>query len=68
MAEATIFVKPSTSQQSNQQIEYLLNQTDGIERALLDLSDGELKIAYDEMKISRDQIVNTLKDHGYHIQ
>jgi copper chaperone CopZ len=68
MAEATIFVNEATSEQPIQKVEHLLIQLDGIERALVDTADGEVKIAFDDKKISRERILIVMKEHGYHIQ
>ncbi|HZG60321.1 MAG TPA: hypothetical protein VEY68_07640 [Anoxybacillus sp.] len=68
MAEATIFVNEATSGQPIQQIEYILNQLDGIERVLVDTADGEVKVEFDDKKISRERIVITLQQHNFHIQ
>jgi copper chaperone CopZ len=67
MAEETIFVSEATSGDQIQQIEHLLNQLDGIERVLVDTADGEVKVEFDEKKISREQIVIALKEHNDHI-
>jgi copper chaperone CopZ len=68
MAKATIFVNEATSGQPIQQIEHLLNQLDGIERVLVDTADGEVKVEFDDKKISRERIVITLQQHNFHIQ
>lgn len=65
MAEETIFVNDATSEKPIQEIERLLHQLDGIERVLLDTSDGEMKVEFDDEKISIEQIVNTLKQHNF---
>ncbi|PKR86554.1 heavy-metal-associated domain-containing protein [Heyndrickxia camelliae] len=65
MAEETIFVNDATSEKPIQEIERLLHQLDGIERVLLDTSDGEIKVEFDDEKISIEQIVNTLKQHNF---
>jgi len=68
MAAETIFVNEATSGKPIQEIESLLNQLDGIERVLLDTTDGEVKVEFDDKKISLEQIVTTLKQHNFHIQ
>lgn len=67
MAVETIFVNEATSEKPIQEIESLLNQLDGIERVLLDTTDGEVKVEFDDKKISIEQIVITLKQHNFHI-
>jgi hypothetical protein len=66
MAKETIFVRHAKSEQSIQQIEYLLSHLEGIERVLLDTSDGELKIVYNERIISKEQISTILKENNIH--
>jgi copper chaperone CopZ len=68
MAEETISVNEATSGEQIQQIERLLNQLDGIERVLVDTADGDVKIEFDDKKISRERIVLTLQQHNFHIQ
>ncbi|WP_044747811.1 heavy-metal-associated domain-containing protein [Bacillus alveayuensis] len=68
MAEATIFVDEATSEQTIQQIEHLLKQLDGIERVLVDTADGEVKIEFNDKKISKERIIITLQQHNFHIQ
>jgi copper chaperone CopZ len=68
MAEATIFVDEATSEQTIQQIEHLLKQLDGIERILVDTADGEVKIEFNDKKISKERIIITLQQHNFHIQ
>ena len=66
MAEETIYVSGATSGQPIQQIEQVLNQLDGIERVLVDTADGEVKVEFDEKKISRERIFITLQQHNIH--
>ena len=67
MAEETIVVNEATSGAPIQQIESLLNQLDGIERVLVDTADGEVKVEFDDTKISRERIVLTLQQHNFHM-
>ncbi|MED1203747.1 heavy-metal-associated domain-containing protein [Heyndrickxia acidicola] len=64
MAEETIFLSGASSVQPIQQIEQVLNQLDGIERVLVDTADGEVKVEFDEKKISRERIFITLQQHN----
>jgi copper chaperone CopZ len=68
MAEETISVNEATSEKPIQQIEQLLNQLDGIERVLIDTADGDVKIKFDDKRVSRERIVLTLQEHSFHIQ
>ncbi len=68
MVEETIFVNEATSWAPIQKIERLLNQLDGIERVLVDTADGEVKVEFDNTKISRERIILTLQQHDFHMQ
>ncbi|WP_027408459.1 heavy-metal-associated domain-containing protein [Anoxybacteroides tepidamans] len=67
MAETTIFVAEAASQQPIQQIEHLLNGLDGVQRVLIDTADGEVKIEFDERKISKERIIITLQQHNFRV-
>ncbi|WP_409304432.1 heavy-metal-associated domain-containing protein [Peribacillus sp. SCS-155] len=67
MDSSTIYVKEAISGDAIQTVESLLNQTDGIERALVDIDDGEIKIDYDHNKISFQQIITKIEQHGLHV-
>jgi copper chaperone CopZ len=66
MGEATIFIKEASGERQIQQIEQLINQMEGVERVLVDTEDGELKIEFDDWKISKDDILSTLEQNNYH--
>lgn len=68
MAEETIFVNEATSGKPIQQIERILNQLDGIERVLVDTADGEVRVEFDNKKVSKERIVITLQQNDFHIQ
>lgn len=57
IAEVTIFV--DVTGEGLQQFEQFLTQMDGIERVLADTDDGEIRIEYDESKISGSQIIGS---------
>jgi copper chaperone CopZ len=67
LADITVFVKEATKEQPIQEIEEILMKLDGIERALVDVNDGELKITYNENQIEQEQIINRIKQHGLHL-
>ncbi|PLT33624.1 heavy-metal-associated domain-containing protein [Bacillus sp. V5-8f] len=67
MENATIYVKQATSNSNIQDVESLLLKSDGIERALFDTNDGEIKVEFDHQKISLQQIIGTLEAHGLHV-
>lgn len=62
----TIFVKEATSEQPIQSLENILMQIDGVERALVDMKDGEVKITYDKDKIASEEIIQRIEQHGMH--
>jgi len=68
MANTTIFVQEATTGPTIQSIEALLNELEGIERVLIDTDDGEVKVEFDDSKISKERIVITLQQHNFHIQ
>jgi copper chaperone CopZ len=67
MADMTIFIKEATSEQPIQTIESLLTQMNGVERALVDVEDGEVKITYNENQVTQEKIKNRIQDHGLKI-
>ncbi|MRH41436.1 hypothetical protein GH741_01955 [Aquibacillus halophilus] len=67
MAEKTIYVREAVDGKPIQEIENILNQMNGIERVLIDTDDGEVKIEFDEEKVSTDQIISALKQHEFHL-
>ncbi|RLL47726.1 hypothetical protein D8M04_00115 [Oceanobacillus piezotolerans] len=67
MAQTTFFVKEATSEPFIGQIEELLSQYDGMERILIDTDDGEIKIQFDDSKITPEQIATALMEENYFI-
>ncbi|WP_338469478.1 hypothetical protein R4Z10_11655 [Niallia sp. XMNu-256] len=67
MTEETIFINEATSGETIQQIEQFLHELNGVERVLIDTADGEVKIQYDEKKISKERIISTLTQHNFTI-
>jgi copper chaperone CopZ len=67
MSKATMFVKELAGENQIQQIEQLLTQMEGVERVLMDTDDGELKVEFDEQKVSKEQIISTLAQNNYHV-
>lgn len=67
MSKATIFVKEAAGERQIQQIEQLITQIEGVERVLLDTDDGELKIEFDDRKVSKEEIISTLEQNNYHV-
>jgi len=67
LKEITIFVKEATSEEPIKTLETILMQTEGVERALVDIDDGEVKILYDETQVADEKIKNKIQQHGLHL-
>jgi copper chaperone CopZ len=67
VADMTIFIKEATREQPIQKIETLLTQMIGVERALVDTEDGEVKITYNENQVTQEKIKNRIEEHGLNI-
>ncbi|ULT57576.1 hypothetical protein L1999_03155 [Neobacillus drentensis] len=68
MANLTIYVKEAVNEQPIQSLESVLTQMEGIERALVDTADGEVKIEYNETQVSPEKIRETVLQHGLNLQ
>ncbi|MTH53031.1 hypothetical protein GKZ89_06370 [Bacillus mangrovi] len=64
MRETTIAVKEPLNDEKIQMIESRLVQTEGIERALVDVETGNIRVAYNEMVIAPELIMQALSEHG----
>jgi hypothetical protein len=67
LKDITIFIKEATSEQPIQTLETILMQMDGIERALVDIDDGEVKIKYNETQVGHEKNKNRIQQHGLHV-
>ncbi|WP_203331982.1 heavy-metal-associated domain-containing protein [Planococcus beigongshangi] len=67
METMTIFVKGATEEKPVQSLEDLLAEVPEIERALVDVENGEVKINFDENQISEEQIIKRIQVEGFHI-
>lgn len=67
MEIVTFLVKEATSEQPIQSIEAMLTSLKGVERALVDVEDGEVKIEYDETQVRKDQLMDELVQQGFHV-
>ncbi|MBT2759012.1 heavy-metal-associated domain-containing protein [Mesobacillus foraminis] len=68
MKDMTIFVKEATHEKPISDLETILVKMEGIERALVDIEDGEVKIVYNEDQVSPESIKTRIKQHGMHLQ
>ncbi|WP_088105593.1 heavy-metal-associated domain-containing protein [Halalkalibacter urbisdiaboli] len=67
MQDMTIIIQEATKEQPIQTLEVTLMQMNGIERALVDMDDGEVKVSYNENEVNKDQIITHIKQHGLHV-
>ncbi|AZV43901.1 metal ABC transporter ATPase [Peribacillus asahii] len=67
MQDMTIYVKEAVNEQPIQTLETILVQMNGIERALVDIEDGEVKITYNETQINQEKIKQRIQQHGLHL-
>lgn len=68
MEDMTIFVQEAIHEQPIQTLETILMQIDGVERALVDMNDGEVKIIYNEAMVNQEKIKLRIKQHGLHLK
>lgn len=67
METMTIFVQGATEEKPIQSLEGLLAEIPEIERALVDVENGEVKISFDDNQISEEQIIERIQVEGFHI-
>ena len=67
MKDMTIFIKEATREEPILELETILLKMDGVERALVDIDDGEVKITYNENQIDGEIIKNKIQQHGLHL-
>ncbi|TWE05204.1 heavy-metal-associated domain-containing protein [Neobacillus bataviensis] len=68
VANLTIYVKDAVNERPIQSLESILSQMNGIERALVDTEDGEVKIEYNETQVSPEKIKETVLQHGLNLE
>lgn len=67
MQTMTIHIKEATAEKPIQSLEDILAGVPEIERALIDVENGEVKITFDGEQISEEQIVQRIQIEGFHI-
>ncbi|WP_223701597.1 heavy-metal-associated domain-containing protein [Sutcliffiella deserti] len=67
MAEMTIKVEEAVKEQPINYLEKVLIQLNGMERALVDIETGEVKIEYNEHKVSKERIMKSIKENGFRL-
>ncbi|MBT2582700.1 cation transporter [Planococcus sp. ISL-109] len=68
MRKMTIYVTEAKSGRSIFELEALLLEEPGVERALVVVEDGEVKIELDETKIKESHIIQIIEKAGFHIE
>ncbi|MGN7938351.1 hypothetical protein [Virgibacillus sp. 6R] len=58
------FTLHNENKDNYRELENFLLTIDGIERALIDVNDGDLKVEYDEDLISEENVIEELKNKG----
>ncbi|MBP3953058.1 hypothetical protein [Bacillus suaedae] len=65
MNEMTIYIEEAAqNRKSIQTLETSLMDIEGIERALIDVADGEVKLTYNSNKIKQETIVSFIQEKG----
>ena len=68
MRKMTMYVKEAKSDRPIHELEDLLLKEPGIERALIDVEDGEVKLELDESQVKESQIIRLVKEAGFHVE
>jgi len=68
MGVSTFFIKEINGEQQLQSLEHSLTSLAGVERALIDTNDNEIKIEYNETKIDLRQIAQNIENNGFQIK
>ncbi len=62
--KTTTFTLHNENKDNYRELEKFLLTIDGIERALIDVNDGDLKVEYNEDLINEAIVIDTLKSKG----
>lgn len=68
MRKMTIFVTEAKSQRPIRELEDLLLKEPGVEQALVNVADGEVKLELDETKVKESQIIQLITEAGFHVE
>jgi len=68
VAISTFFIKDLQGETQFQSLGHLLTTINGVERALIDTKDKEIKIEYIEKEIELKDIVANIESHGFRLQ
>lgn len=64
MQTTTLYIKEATTEGPILNIESILLSTVGVERAIIDVDDGEIKIEYSEDQLSPEQLITLIEQYG----
>ncbi|MDP1420950.1 hypothetical protein Q8G35_21860 [Peribacillus simplex] len=67
MQTTTLYVKEATSEGPILNLESILLKTEGVERAIIDVDDGEIKIDHSEDKLSPNQLITLIEQFGLNV-
>ncbi|AMM91895.1 hypothetical protein QUF81_23740 [Peribacillus simplex] len=67
MQTTTLYVKEATSEGPILNLESILLKTEGVERAIIDVDDGEIKIDHSEDELSPDQLITLIEQYGLNV-
>lgn len=67
METMTIQVQEATEERTLQSLESFLIEMEEVERALVDVEEGEVAITFDPTQISADQLTKRIQLEGYHV-
>ena len=67
METTTLHVREATTEGPILNLESILLNTEGVERAIIDVDDGEIKIEYSEDKLSPSQLVTLIEQYGLNV-
>ncbi|PEZ81957.1 hypothetical protein [Bacillus sp. AFS017274] len=67
MQTTTLYVKEATSEGPILNLESILLKTEGVERAIIDVDDGEIKIDHSEDKLSLNQLITLIEQYGLNV-
>ncbi|RST76050.1 heavy-metal-associated domain-containing protein [Siminovitchia acidinfaciens] len=65
--DTTIYVDVANNKQAIEKLEQILLQLNGVERALVDIDDGEVKITYSETELQHEAILSTISRNGFDV-
>ncbi|MFD9626515.1 heavy-metal-associated domain-containing protein [Peribacillus muralis] len=67
MQTTTLYVKEATTEGPIANLESILLKTEGVERAIIDVDDGEIKVDHSEDTLSSDQLVTLIEQYGLNV-